>query len=120
MEARREDVCDTVRIARAATWTSPKPAPATRATITRLYSISLPVCSVWSQKSKVSATWPQKQTRRSRNAPSCRRHPRSLDFDAIWQLTVEKKLTKQIHYTATSVGKRTRRRPSALTLLKRK
>ena len=46
-----------------------KEAPATKATITRLYSMSLPVCRVWSQKSKVSAIWPQRQISKSRNAP---------------------------------------------------
>lgn len=69
-EDTRQDVSDTLRITMAATWASPKPAPATKATITRLYSMSLPVCSVWSQKSNVSAIWPQRQTSRSRNAPN--------------------------------------------------
>ena len=44
-EDKRQDI-DIVPIAAAATWASPKPAPATKATITRLYSMSLPVCSV--------------------------------------------------------------------------
>jgi hypothetical protein len=69
-EEKREDTIVTVRIATAATLVSPKPAPAIKTTITRLYSMSLPVCSVWSQKSKVSATWAQRQTKRSRNAPN--------------------------------------------------
>jgi len=69
-EDKRQDVRDTVRITMAAAWASPKPAPATKATITRLYSMSLPVCSVWSQKSNVSAKWPQRQTSKSRNAPN--------------------------------------------------
>jgi hypothetical protein len=65
----RKDI-DTVRIAAAATWVSPNPAPTIKTRITRLYSMSFPVCSVASQKSKVSATCAQRQTRRSRNAPN--------------------------------------------------
>ena len=44
-EEKRQDI-DTAPIAAAATWASPNPAPATKATITRLYSMSLPVFSV--------------------------------------------------------------------------
>src|SRR6266853_477489 len=36
-EDKRQDVGDTVRITMAATWASPKPAPVTKATITRLF-----------------------------------------------------------------------------------
>jgi hypothetical protein len=43
---KRKDIIDTVRIASPATRISPKPAPAIKATITKLYSMSLPVCSV--------------------------------------------------------------------------
>jgi hypothetical protein len=42
-EAKRQDVGDAERITTAV---SPKTAPATKVTITRLYSISLPVCGV--------------------------------------------------------------------------
>src|SRR5882762_9021153 len=39
-EDKRQDVSDTVRISTAATWVSPKPAPAIKTRITRLYSMS--------------------------------------------------------------------------------
>ena len=66
----RQNMRDTVRIATATNAVTPKPAPAIKTTITRLYSMSLPVCSVWSQKSKVSAMWAQRQIKRSRDETS--------------------------------------------------
>jgi hypothetical protein len=45
-EGERQDMSETVRITVAAARASPKPAPATKATITTLYSMSLPVWRV--------------------------------------------------------------------------
>jgi hypothetical protein len=45
----RGHVADTVRCAVTATWASPRTAPAINATMTVLYSISLPVWDVLSQ-----------------------------------------------------------------------
>jgi hypothetical protein len=53
---KKQNVAERARITLAATRASQKTAPAINATMTVLYSISLPVCSVLSQVSNISET----------------------------------------------------------------